>query len=171
MDDLLIPLSTDEFKNKVNIRFNNILKGFDSFKNFTVIAKNMENGENVLIKFIEKIFEENNCEAYVDFYINKISNEDKEKLLLLVSDEDKKILKLHLSAKHNDGIFYKLVNKDLIPFLVRLNTREVFFVTFYFTNRPITVWGNYDLKFPCFFNTEDDFNFYYSLSKSLNLLR
>lgn len=167
MYDLLIPLSTDEFNNKVSIRFNSILEGFDSFKNFTVTAKNIGNGENVLIEFIEKIFKENNYEAYVDFYINKISNEDKEKLLSLVSDEDKKILKLHLSIKPHDGVFYKLLNKNLIPFLVRLNTREVFFVTFYFTNKPITIWGNYDLKFPCFFDNDEDFNFYYNLSKSL----
>ena len=116
MNELLIPISNDEFKNKVNIRFNNILQGFDLFKNFTIEAKNIENGENKIIKFIENIFEENNCEAYVDFYINKISDEDKEKLISLVPDEDKNILKLHLNAEPHDGVFYKLSNKSLIHF-------------------------------------------------------
>lgn len=166
MNELLIPISNDEFKNKVNIRFNSILQGFDLFKNFTIEARNIETGENKIIKFIENIFEENTCEAYVDFYINKISYEDKEKLISLVPDQDKKVLKLHLNAEPHDGVFYKLSNKTLIPFLVRLSTREIFFVTFYFTNKPITIWGNYDLKFPCFFNTDDDFKFYYNLSKS-----
>ena len=81
MNQLLIPISTNEFKDNVNIRFNNILEGFDLFKNFTIEAKNIEDGENKIIEFIENIFEENNCEAYVDFYINKISDEDKEKLI------------------------------------------------------------------------------------------
>lgn len=167
MNELLIPISNDEFTNKVHIRFNNILAGFDLFKNFTIEANNIENGENKIIQFIEKVFEENNCEAYVDFYINKISDENKENLIALVADEDKEILKLHLTAEPHDGVFYKLLNKTLIPFLVRLNTREVFFVTFYFINKPITIWGNYNMKFPCFINTEDDLNFYYILYKSL----
>ena len=167
MNNLLIPISNDEFKNNVNIRFNTILEGFDLFKSFTIEDNTTEGGENKIIQFIEKVFEENNCEAYVDFYINKISNEDKENLIALVPDEDKEILKLHLTAEPHDGVFYKLLNKILIPFLVRLNTREIFFVTFYFTNKPITIWGNYDMKFPCFFNTEDDREFYYTLLKSL----
>ena len=105
----------------------------------------------------------------MDFYINKISDEDKEKLISLVPDQDKKILELHLIAKSHNGVFYKLCNKSLIPFLVRLNTREIFFITFYFTNKPITIWGNYDMKFPCFFNEQEDLDFYYNLSKSFCL--
>ena len=166
MNELLIPISNDEFKSKVKIRFNNILDGFDLFENFTIEGNNINYGENKIIDFVENIFEENNREAYIDFYINKISDEDREKLISLVPDEDKKILKLHLSTKTHDGVFYKLINKTLIPFLVRLNTREVFFVTFYFTNKPITIWGNYNMKFPCFFNTEKDLEFYHNLSKS-----
>lgn len=169
MNQLLIPISNDEFKNKVNIRFNTILEGFDSFKNFTIEANNVESEEDKIIHFIEKVFQENNYEAYVDFYINKISDENKERLIALIPDEDKEILKLHLNIEPHDGVFYKLVNKSLIPFLVRLNTRELFFVTFYFTNKPITIWGNYDLNFPCFFNSEDDMKFYYNLSKSFGL--
>ena len=32
----LIPISTVEFKNNVSIRFNNILDGFDNYKNFEI---------------------------------------------------------------------------------------------------------------------------------------
>lgn len=166
MDQLLIPASNEEFNNMVDIRFKNILDGFNLFKSFTVEANNVEDGENKLIHFIQKVFEENNNEGYIDFYINKISPEDKEKLVLLISDEDREILKLQLNLETNSSVFYKLTNKALIPFLVRLNTREIFFVTFYFTNKPITIWGNYNMKFPCFFNSQEDFNLYYNLSNS-----
>lgn len=44
--------------------------------------------------------------------------------------------------------------------------RELFFVTFYFYNKLITIWGNYNIKFPCFFYSEEDFDFYFDLSKS-----
>lgn len=170
MNELLIPISNEEFKSKVNIRFSNVLDGLNTFKSFTITAGHMENGEDIIIKFIEKVFEENSFEAYVDFYTNILSDEDKKRLISLIPDEDREILKLHLSAPSHSGTFYKLLNKNLIPFLVRLNTREIFFVTFYFTNKPITIWGNYDLKFPCFFNTQENLQFYYNLSKSLGLL-
>jgi hypothetical protein len=158
MNELLMPISNDEFKNKVNIRFDNILDGFDSFKSFTIEGNNIEDGENRIIEFLEKTFEENNCEA---------SDEDKEKLISLVPDEDKEILKLHLNTKSHEGVFYKVLNKALIPFLVRLNTREIFFVTFYFYTIPITIWGNYGMKFPCFFNEQEYLDFYYKMCKSL----
>ena len=169
MNELLIPISDDEFLNRVNIRFSNILDGFNEFKSFTILATDIKNGENKIIRFIEKIFELNNFECYVDFYISKISNEDKEKLIDLVPEEDKKVLISHLNSKSNNGTFYKLNNVSLIPFLVRLNTREIFFVTFYFTNKPITIWGNYNMKFPCFLNKQENLNFYYNLSESFGL--
>jgi hypothetical protein len=155
MKELLIPISDDEFKDKINIRFNNIIDGFNSFQNFTLEASDVEDGENKLISFAQKVFENNNSEAYIDFYINKLS------------ENDKKILELHLNTIKHDGIFYALRNKSLIPFLVRLNTRETFFVTFYFYNKPITIWGNYNMKFPCFFNTQKDLEFYYAIYNSL----
>ncbi|MDR3597131.1 hypothetical protein [Clostridium sp.] len=170
MSELLIPININEFKDIINIRFNTILDGFDNFENFTLMTSDIKNGENKITEFIEKVFETNNYECYIDFYINKISNEDKQKLLTLVSDEDKKILKLHLNAPPHDGVFYKLTNKSLIPFLVRLNTREIFFVTFYFVYKPITIWGNYGLKFPCFFSNQSDLEFYHEMCKSFGLL-
>jgi hypothetical protein len=166
MDKLLIPISNEEFNSLVNIRFKNILDGFNLFKNFTIEADNIKEGENKLIKFIEKIFEENNNEGYVDFYINKLSPEDTEKLISLICEKDVEIFKLHLNLEPTNSVYYKLTDKALIPFLVRLNTRELFFITFYFSNKPITIWGNYNMKFPCFFNNQEDFNFYCSLSKS-----
>lgn len=170
MNELLIPINANEFRNRVTIRFKNILDGFYKFKNFTITTTDMKNGENKIIKFIEKVLELNNFECYVDFYINKISNEDKEKLINLVPDEDKKILVSHLNSKSHDEVFYKLDNIYLIPFLVRLNTREIFFVTFYFTNKPITIWGNYNMKFPCFFYDEEDLRFYNEVAKDFDLL-
>lgn len=84
MNKLLIPINDDTFKAKVNIRFNNILDGLYSFKNFTLVASDIDDGENKLIKLIEYIFEINNSNAYIDFYINKISPEDKNKLFDLL---------------------------------------------------------------------------------------
>ena len=167
MKNSLIPISTIDFNNTINIKFNNILDGFDFFKNFTIDG-NVTCGEEKIITFIEKIFEENIDDTYIDFYINRISSEDKSNLMNLISDNDKNTLREFKNITH-DGVYFKLIDKNLIPFFVRLNTKEVFFVTFYFNNRPITVWGNYNMKFPCFVNNDEDLEYYLQLASKLNL--
>lgn len=170
MNEFIIQVSDDKFKNDVNIKFDNILDGFSSYKNFTLVANNIKDGESKIISFIEKIFEENNYEVYIDFYITKLSPENKKKLFELIPIEDKNQFNIILNSTDHNGVFYKVLDKTLIPPLVRLNTKEIFFITFYFTNRPITIWGNYNLNFPCFLNTEKDFDFYYNIAKSFNLV-
>lgn len=167
MKNSLIPISTIDFNNTINIKFNNILDGFDFFKNFTIDG-NVTCGEEKIITFIDKIFEENIDDTYIDFYINRISSEDKSNLMNLISDNDKNTLREFMNITH-DGVYFKLIDKNLIPFFVRLNTKEVFFVTFYFNNRPITVWGNYNMKFPCFVNNDEDLEYYLQLASKLNL--
>ena len=167
MKNSLIPISTIDFNNTINIKFNNILDGFDFFKNFTIDG-NVTCGEEKIITFIEKIFEENIDDTYIDLYINRISSEDKSNLMNLISDNDKNTLREFMNITH-DGVYFKLIDKNLIPFFVRLNTKEVFFVTFYFNNRPITVWGNYNMKFPCFVNNDEDLEYYLQLASKLNL--
>ena len=162
-NDLLVPLNTADFKTNVNIKFNNILSGFDNFLNFTINAKNIEDGENKLITLIEKIFEENDNECYIDLYLNNLSEEDKENLLNLISDSsDKELLQEIINLNHNTP-YYKIKDKSFIPLLTKLNTREAFFVTFYFVKKPITIWGNYNLNFPCFFNTKNTLEEYLNL--------
>lgn len=153
-NNLLSPISIADFKTSVNIKFNNILSGFDNFLNFTIDAQNIKNGETKLIALIEKIFEENNNECYIDLYLNNLSEKDKENLLNLITDtSDKKSIQQIMNLNHNTP-YYKLKDKSLIPLLTKLNTRELFFVTFYFVTKPITIWGNYNFNFPCFFNNK-----------------
>lgn len=42
-------------------------------------------------------------------------------------------------------------DKELINLLTRLSTRELNFATFYFTQIPVCICGNYDISFPVFF--------------------
>ncbi|HCW52801.1 MAG TPA: hypothetical protein DG753_03475 [Clostridium sp.] len=167
-NNLLIPIDTAGFKTNVNIKFNNILSGFDNFLNFTIDAKNIEDGEIKLTTLIEKIFEENNNECYIDLYLNNLSEEDKENLLNLISDSsDKKLLQEIINLNHNTP-YYKIKDKSFIPLLTKLNTREIFFVTFYFVKKPATIWGNYNLNFPCFFNNKNTLEEYLNLVNTFN---
>lgn len=163
MNNSLIPIDSSHFKDKVILRFNNILEGLDSYINSTIDFSSKISGEDYIITLIEKIFEYNDNECYIDFYLKNLTEDDKKKLISLLSPEDKEIFINILNTINTSTIYYKLISKELIPFFTNLNTKEIFFVTFYFTKRPITIWGNYNKKFPCFFLTEEDKNFYMNL--------
>lgn len=154
---MIIPISNEEFSNKVQIKFNNILDGFDNFKNFTLEFNN----EDDFISYIENIFLDNNSECYFDFYINKLTEKEIDNIINLYKEDDKKtLLELIDLAKAHRKVYFKLKSKELIPLLTRLSTREIFFITFYFTKRPITIWGNYNMKFPYFTLNNEDLNYY-----------
>ncbi|WP_294374370.1 hypothetical protein [uncultured Clostridium sp.] len=170
MNNLPIPVSWTEFKNNVSIRFNNILDGFDKFENFTIDGNFSENSEACLINFLLQVFEENDNECYIDFYINKLNEIEIKNLMNLIDENDKTLLNSIISIKHND-VYYKITDKNLIPFFAKLNIKELFFVTFYFTKKPVTVWGNYNLKFPCFFNDDKTLSEIYDIAYKLNIIK
>ncbi|WP_455795969.1 hypothetical protein [Clostridium butyricum] len=170
MNSLPIPVSNLEFKNNVSIQFNNILDGFNEFKNFTLDGNLVENSELSLINFICDVFKQNNNECYVDFDIYKIDKTEKDNHLNLIDKEHKSLLQQIIDMNHDD-VYYKITDIRLIPFFTKLNTKELLFVTFYFTKKPITIWGNYNFKFPCFFNNSHMFNYFYNIAKHSNLIK
>ena len=88
MNEILIPISNKEFKEKVTIRFNSINDGFNNYNNKTI-----EGTEEAFISFLQEAFELNGAEnSYVDFYYNVLNDEDKKKLKELINDEDKILL-------------------------------------------------------------------------------
>ncbi|MFR3910657.1 MAG: hypothetical protein ACLTYB_05750 [Clostridium paraputrificum] len=131
MNDILISVTSEEFHKNVIIKFPNILDGLDTFPNFTLEPKNVYSGEDEMIDYILKIFKLNNSFCYIDFYLDKLSEEDKENLVNLVPEEDRKLLKANLNIE-NYSNYFKVEHIRLIPFLTRLSTRENF-ITFYFT--------------------------------------
>ncbi|WP_430857530.1 hypothetical protein [Clostridium paraputrificum] len=152
-----------EFNDNVSVAFKNIVDGFNSFPNITLDFKALNFNEDKIIDLIKNIYDENDGECFIDFYISKLSQEDKNNIINLAGDKDKELLKSIIENNTHTGVYYKLLSKDLIPLLTRLNTREIFFVTFYFTKKPITIWGNYNMKFPCFFENDEDMKFYSNL--------
>lgn len=168
MNSLMIPIDTDDFKRNVKIRFNNILDGFDTFKNFTISADSLDY-ENLFINFVTNIFKYNSNYCYIDFYLSRLNEEDKKKMISLSCEEDAQLLKAIFNSNF-DTDFFKIENKDILPLLVRLSAREIFFITFYFTEVPVTIWGNYNMRFPCFTETEETLEHYKKLASDLGIL-
>lgn len=157
---LLYPVIEEIFKEKVTIRFDNINDGFDRFENIMLESIIADITEEKIIDFVDKAFELNGEDnSYVDFYLNRLDNEARDKLLDLLDDKDKETFKRLIKEVKDDTIYFRL-GREVIPFITRLGTREIFFCTFYFTKFPCTVWGNYNMKFPVFFNNKEDIEIY-----------
>lgn len=166
--DTLIPVNSSDFKENVHIRFNNIMDGLDEYRNFEINGKLADNGEEKIIDFITEVFEFNDNEVFIDLYLNNLDEEGRNNLLNLCCPDDKDKIVDAINLNHDEP-YYKVTDKSLIPFLVRLNTREVFFVTFYFVKKPLTVWGNYNMTFPCFTDNDGNLKFYKEIAKLYSL--
>lgn len=173
MENVLEPVNEELFKEKVKIRFNNINEGFNRFENYILKSESgesKEKDEEKFIEFIEKALQLNGHEnSYVDFYLSKLDEEAKSNIFKLLDEEDITILKKYIHHIEEETIYFKL-QKEAIPFITRLCTREILFSTFYFTKFPCTIWGNYNMRFPIFFDNKDNVDKYKEVSKECGLI-
>lgn len=169
----LCPLSNIEFNNLINIKFNNITDGLNSFNSGILEPINtslsFEENEVNFMNFFKKALIANDNYAVIDFYINNLTPEE---ILILINALDytnKLLLIQELKNLRSNSIYFSLDNDKLMDFITILNTSSLFFCTVYFKNLPFTIWGNYDLKFPVFFNDIETFNFYKELAITCGL--
>lgn len=169
---ILKAVDEEKFKELVEIKFNNISEGFNKYVNGILKGRESDNktkNEESIIRLLEKLIEINGIEnSYVDFYYSRLSDEDKKRLTQLLVDEDKEQLKELEKKLSSKDIYFKLT-KEMVPFFTRLSTREVLFSTFYFTKIPCTIWGNYNMEFPCFFKGIEEMKIYSEICCQLEL--
>ena len=168
-DYMLISVNENDFKEKVNIRFNNITEGINRFESKTLESDNSYNFEKSIIDFLQEAVKLNGVEnSYVDFYYNVLEKGEKMRFKELLNCEDKKFIEKFESENSEGGIYYNLTLES-IPFIARITTREVLFSTIYFTKEPFTIWGNYNQKFPVFYKERGVHDKYENIAKSLKL--
>lgn len=147
MEKLLFPINEEIFNTNVKIRFENINDGFKSFKYDMIEGKS----EDELIEYIESLYDENGFDNfYVDLYLNRIDESNESQFIEMLSVEDKSTY-LHIKKEYDNSTVYYKIDKSLVPFITRLSTREILFTTIYLTKSNKTIWGNYDMKFPIFY--------------------
>lgn len=160
-----------EFLTKVKIRFNNIENGFENFKNNilsvydvkldakeerTLLNKHRAQYEKKFIDFMNSAYEYNNEKGLIiDFYINNLDKEAIDKIMQSLTKDETKIFLEIIKKMSGDTIFLKILDKEMLEIIVKLNVREIFFSSFYFLDKELTIWGNYNMEFPVFYN--DDF--------------
>lgn len=156
-----------EFNLKVDIKFNNILEGYDKYKVLELYPKcKLEDMEEVYINFIKEIFNKDKA-LIIDFYKKNLSKESIEFIKENIEEEEHILLDEILNIGNEDTIYFEINNEKYLSLLTKLNTRELFFTTFYFYQSNITIWGNYNMKFPLFYENEDDIKPYLDIIKNL----
>lgn len=165
-------ISRGDFENLIKIKFNNILDGFNEYNYIELYSNKNERKEAELdfIKAIEMFFDLNQGFLIIDFYKKNLNNESINFIKRNLDYEDIKIFDELLKLVNEQSIYYKLENKKYINLLTKLCTRELFFITFYFYKFPCTLWGNYNMKFPLFYNDSDNISNYINIAKINDLL-
>lgn len=167
---MLIPIDEIYFKEKVKIKFDNIIQGFNNYKNKTIKAIDNKDFENKMLGFLKEAALLNNIDnSFVDFYYNFLKQEDKNKLENMLSENGKKFLMDFKAKNSTKGVYYKLPI-DSIEFINKMNCKEILFSTIYFTKIPCTIWGNYNNKFPIFYKSEKDLTNYKNIAQKYNLI-
>ena len=129
---MLISVNENDFKNKVDIRFNNITEGINRFEKQILESDKSEDFQKSIINFLQEAVKLNGVEnSYVDFYYNTLGEEEKSRFKELLNSEDKEFIKEFEYENSEGGIYYNLTLES-IPFITRITTQEVLFSTIYF---------------------------------------
>ena len=141
---MLIKINENDFKNNVEIRFNNITDGINRFENKTLESDNSYDFEKNMISFLEEAVKLNGIEnSYVDFYYNNLEEDEKRRLKQFINSEDKEFIRKFENENGMSGVYFNLTLES-IPFITRITSKEVLFSTIYFVKKPFTIWGNYN---------------------------
>lgn len=169
----LYALSNKDFTNLINIKFNNINDGFNNFNNGILQclddSLSFSEKEERFLNFFREALLINSSYTIIDFYLRNLDGHEILNLLESLNYDNKVILLNELKIFKNDSVYFSIEDVDLMDFITILNTRSLFFCTAYFKNIPFTIWGNYDLKFPVFFDNIETLNIYSNLANKHGL--
>jgi len=102
-------------------------------------------------QFLSMAVKENGSDAYADFYYPVLKAEEQKRFMNALDERQRKLAERF--AAHGQNVYYRLDEENL-PFLARVTTRELLFSSFYFARYKAVVWGNYNMKYPLFCESE-----------------
>lgn len=165
-------LSKYEFKSGGFIYFSNILDGFDKYEyvQLSPTSSIYEEVEKSYIGFIEILFNINNKKVVIDFYKNRLDKDSIKYIEDRLEDEENTLFNRLMDCGADEDIFFEITDFSFIPLLIKLNLKELFFVTFYFDKANFTLWGNYNYNFPLFSSKKEKLEEIKKIAKQCSLL-
>lgn len=139
----------------------NVEEGFSNYK-----AMKISGSSESLKHFLERCLQENMGNAFADFYYSRLQPEEQRTFCNGLSEDEKKVLK---TLNTDAGDIYFPLTEENLDFFNGITARNWLFSTFYFTERQVTVWGNYDGVYPVFGTDESVIKFYRKIAEECGL--
>lgn len=183
------PISKEEFQSSVEIRVSEDLDyGFDNYVSGILDVREsqltQEEAEDIpigdivkynlgyegrYIDFIKRVYRENSKgKNYADIYLESTESSGILTIMDYLDYRDRVVF-IELLRKGLDKTPYLELNEEILETMIKLSSRELSFSTLFFTERDITIWGNYDMVFPVFFKSEEDKEYYKALASEYGL--
>lgn len=129
--------------NRGAIYLNRIEDGFEEYK-----VDSIEGTEEELYQILMSLYHKNGeTNSFVDFYYYCLSESERAEVIKVLTPEEMEYIRT--LEDDEESVFYPL-DEILLGITAKLTAKEILFSTFYFTKEPMTVWGNYQLKYPVF---------------------
>lgn len=126
-----------------------IQEGFDIYD-----YEFLEGNEEYLKEKIQELYKTNGVEnSFVDFYYGRLTKTEKEAVDKFLNQKQQDYIE-SLALKETD-IYFQLDNM-LLEITLHLSAKEALFSTFYFTKHKCTIWSNYNLKYPMFYEKNEN---------------
>jgi hypothetical protein len=127
--------------------------------------------EEKYLNFIVEVFEKNNSTCYVE--IATFKNYDNDFLLKILNELD--IVDKYILLKQIDIISstletrYIIKDKFLLKMLFKCMLRELIPIEFYFLEKPLIIFNNFDMSIPLVFKNKEDIPFYKQIAEKSSL--
>lgn len=156
------PLSKEEFQKTGAIYSDKLKDAMAAYESAVFATADPQ----YMKRFLKRVLDENVESAYADFYYPVLEPEQKNAFADGLSDKEKELLaSFEVKSSH---IFYSL-DEESMEFLFGITARNWLFSTFYYTNKKLTVWGNYNLQFPVFCEDQQTLEYYIALARECGL--
>ena len=168
----MINIEKEVFDNVIKVKPVNIIEGFDNFNSAIISDYGGSKEKEIEAKFyslLNKLYREE-YELIVDYYGNKISNEEFNNMISNLNEDEAEFLNRIREDKNNNSVYFKIENVEELNLLLKLSLRSILFSTFYFSKEKLTIWSNYDYKFVIFFSEERSLEKYKMLVEECGLV-
>ena len=168
----MINIDKEVFDNAIKVKPINIIEGLDNFNSAIISDYGSSKEKEIEAKFyslLNKLYREE-YELIVDYYGNKISNEEFNNMISNLNEDEAEFLNRIREDKNNNSVYFKIENVEELNLLLKLSLRSILFSTFYFSKEKLTIWSNYDYKFVIFFSEESSLEKYKMLVEECDLV-
>ena len=118
-------------------------------------------------EFLRKVWSLSSGFFYADFYYPSLKLAEKRVFEQGLCKEEQEMLARFETDKNQ--VYFPVEQEEILKFLYGITARNWLFSSFYIADKKAIIWGNYDLCFPVFCQSEQQLEQYIILGKECGL--